>query len=193
MVLETLSRGFGGESIHESPLAVPYAVFLGSLVACLAIRIISLALEISLRVFSGGGSAKRPVSPVSSKSESLLRRENSIASGLSSTSASASATSDVETESSSSFYSPHFSVERRRVAPQKIQPATGYQQWCRMRESWLKPDERRKPVEPGPFNYMEVYETLSQDRQRAELPQRVKLGDILEVYQDIWDRGELST
>lgn len=193
MAYELLSKQFLRESIRESPLAMPYAVFLCSIMACVMIRAISGVLEMVRRLLSGQGSSKRSTHTLTAKQESLLRRENSIASSLSSTSASASTTSDVETESSSSFYSPHFSQARLRVTSPKTSSTAGYQRWCRMREAWLRSEEKKNWCEPGPFNYMEVYEALSQDKQHTDLPQRVKLGDILEVYQDIWDRGDLST
>ncbi|GMH75229.1 hypothetical protein TL16_g06689 [Triparma laevis f. inornata] len=63
----------------------------------------------------------------------------------------------------------------------------GHQTWSSSRVAWCKATISPKPAAPPPVSYDEVVQGLSQVVRTYELPGRMRLEDVVEVFNDIWE------
>lgn len=69
----------------------------------------------------------------------------------------------------------------------------GLETWLRVREEWKQRTVVTLPPRPTPAEHAQLVRSLKRHStlRTYELPRRMVLSDLIAVYQDIWDSGEL--
>jgi hypothetical protein len=63
----------------------------------------------------------------------------------------------------------------------------GLSAWKTGRENWRTPTVLQIPLAPALIGYEEVVEGLASFRRTFELPRPVRLGNLVEIYLDVWE------
>jgi hypothetical protein len=80
-------------------------------------------------------------------------------------------------------------VESVKSGPIRRFHNCGFVTWTKAREEWMKRTVETLPRRPTPVEYNQLVRGLTRNSavRTYELPQRMALSDLIDVYTDIWD------
>jgi hypothetical protein len=80
-------------------------------------------------------------------------------------------------------------IESVRSGPPRRFHNCGFATWTKSREEWIKRTVETPPPRPTPVEYNQLVRGLTRNSavRTYELPRRMVLSDLIDVYTDIWD------
>lgn len=80
-------------------------------------------------------------------------------------------------------------IESVRSGPSSQFHNCGFETWTKSREEWKKRTVETLPPRPTPAEYNQLVKGLTRNSavRTYELPRRMALSDLIDVYTDIWD------